>query len=500
MAGCAFFSGNISVAEAETVTETPAAVSAGHTVFRVLVAVDVVVVLLLAGGFLFYMKLFKQQKEMYSEKAQQLRLVVDSVSEGLIVTDTAARVMLINPAACEQTHYLPQELEGRLVTDMLRREAREGGKTLPSLVEKTLQDGRIHRDAQPVFLVGKDGFRMPVTECAGPILDQKGNYTGAVLMFRNLAQEYEARDRIQWSDLLLMQAADVAKILFFVCDRDGKFISAPVRNDNWGWQEENDGQAVLAKQWVHPDDLAEYQQAWRRLVSGKSLMLNVAYRAPAGAEEERHFLMQAVPVPDSTGKVFFGGIIQDVTEIKAQEIRQCELIRKLEAHAASAEITSTCLKTFLAEPDFDTAVNALLKNIGEHGAMDRLYIGRFSEDGATVSNAYEWTRTEAPPQHEIFQDVSVELLPHWTEMLREKQTVVVPSTDNPPEEFLHEVSVFQSLGSRSLISEGIWVNGKLWGVFGSDYIAKPAIFTDVSVEAIRTVARALEMVIARRGV
>ncbi len=299
-------------------------------IFWCAAAVGVAILVILLSVSLFYMMRIKQLQEKYSAKAQQLMLVMDSISEGMVTADTEGRIRLMNPAACELTHYSLEEVEGRVVTEVLHRVTLASGAPLPSLVEKTLRDGRVHRDTRAVLLVGKDGYQIPVTECASPILDKKGNIIGAVFVFWNLKEEYAAKDRLQWNDLLLMQASDVAKIQFFVCDRMGEFYNAPVRTENWGWRGDK---PMHPREWIHPEDLEDFLRAWRAMVNGESLMLSVTYRAPAGAADVRYFNMQAVPVPDSAGKVFFGGIIQDVTEAKKQEFHLQELLKKQERPA-----------------------------------------------------------------------------------------------------------------------------------------------------------------------
>jgi PAS domain S-box-containing protein len=110
--------------------------------------------------------------------------ILEGLPTGVYVVDRDRRILMWNSGAEKLTGYLRQEVIGRLCRDDLRIHCDENQPCLCGArcpLQQTMHDGQ-PRTAK-VFLLHKDGQRVPVTVCAVPVRDEEGTIVGAVECF-----------------------------------------------------------------------------------------------------------------------------------------------------------------------------------------------------------------------------------------------------------------------------------------------------------------------------
>ncbi|MFE6664829.1 PAS domain-containing protein [Streptomyces sp. NPDC057697] len=125
---------------------------------------------------------------------KQLEMVLRAASEGVIGTDTAGRVVLVNPAAAQILGYRAGELGGRQLHSLILH-SRADGEPRPyeeSPLADTLASGRKHRVRGQV-LWARDGTRIPVDITTAPVRDG-AQLVGAVMTFTD-RRPYEELER-----------------------------------------------------------------------------------------------------------------------------------------------------------------------------------------------------------------------------------------------------------------------------------------------------------------
>jgi PAS domain S-box-containing protein len=114
------------------------------------------------------------------------RTVTDSLGEGVVAVDIAARVTFFNPAAERLLGWTAGEALGAPVQEMLRLQLPEGSllgpEECPLLI--VLRSGDPARGDDVLFL-GRDGTPLPVSYTSAPIR-RSGYVTGAVLTFQSV--------------------------------------------------------------------------------------------------------------------------------------------------------------------------------------------------------------------------------------------------------------------------------------------------------------------------
>ena len=137
----------------------------------------------------------------------------------------------------------------------------------------------------------------------------------------DISEEYERRMEITAKNTLLTSAAEISNMVYFVCGPDFKLRKSTGldRPGDRFWAVEN-GEKVPVERWVVKADRAAFLGAWDDFTSGRSDSIDVTYRSDFYGET-RYFRMRVVGRPPASGSdpVYFG-VVQDITELKQNEI------------------------------------------------------------------------------------------------------------------------------------------------------------------------------------
>ena len=125
--------------------------------------------------------------ELAAEK-ERLRVTLDSIADGMISTDEAGCVILMNPAAELLTGYRSEDAIGRNVEAVFRLRDDASGEAQDCPVAQCLASGDpVHLD-DDLILIGKTGGMRDIRCTAAPVRTPAGAMTGAVLVFQDVTQ------------------------------------------------------------------------------------------------------------------------------------------------------------------------------------------------------------------------------------------------------------------------------------------------------------------------
>lgn len=133
-----------------------------------------------------------RQSEFGNLSPAEVRVILDSIVEGVFTVDREMRITSFNRAAEEISGIDREEAVGRPCCEVLRAGICESDCTLKSAREtgKPVVGRRVH-----IFTA--DGERIPVSVSASELLDENGNVIGGVETFRDLSVEEELRRRVE---------------------------------------------------------------------------------------------------------------------------------------------------------------------------------------------------------------------------------------------------------------------------------------------------------------
>lgn len=145
----------------------------------------------------------------------------------------------------------------------------------------------------------------------------------------------------------------------------------------------------------------------------------------------------------------------------------------------------------------DTGIDQTLVRMGEMTQMDRVYVFRISADGTKIDNTHEWCAPGIAPMREMLQGLPIELIAHWRARFDSDADVVIPDVAALPADS-SEKSILDEQGIRSLLAVPLTIDGRLAGFVGYDAVRTRRSFLPGEVHLIRSVAKVIAALMARR--
>jgi PAS domain S-box-containing protein len=143
----------------------------------------------LTGTFISYIcQQFRQAREEVHDQRLLTEQTLASIGDGVIATDTGARITFVNPAAERTLGWTAQDLESRPIHEVFRMTDEASGSPVMNPVDRVLKEGMAVKVEHDVVLETKDGRKLPVDHNGAPIRDEHGRVKGAVLVFRDTSE------------------------------------------------------------------------------------------------------------------------------------------------------------------------------------------------------------------------------------------------------------------------------------------------------------------------
>jgi PAS domain S-box-containing protein len=140
-----------------------------------------------------------------------IELVIEAMVDAVVVIDADGRITLANSGAITLTGYTREELRGLPISRLMIDES----SGLRTVVRRRIEDGAILRREES-WLVSKDGDRIPVSVTGSPVVNEKGELHGIVLVARDVREVRQlltdkeaeiARRRVAEDDLRAAKAS-----------------------------------------------------------------------------------------------------------------------------------------------------------------------------------------------------------------------------------------------------------------------------------------------------
>ena len=137
------------------------------------------------------------------ESEEKLTVTLNSIGDAVITTDAKARVTLLNPLAERLTGWTQAEASGRPVDEIFHIINKETRQLATIPVMETLAKGTIQGLANHTVLIARDGSECDIADSCAPIRDRDAQVVGAVLVFRDVTDEYAAQQALRDNTTLI---------------------------------------------------------------------------------------------------------------------------------------------------------------------------------------------------------------------------------------------------------------------------------------------------------
>jgi PAS domain S-box-containing protein len=137
------------------------------------------------------------------ESERRYATTLSSIGDAVIATDRQASVTFLNAVAASLTGWPQAEAIGRPVCEIFRIVNEDTRESIEDPAVKALRLGISVGLANHTILIARDGREIPVDDCGAPIIDDRGETTGAVLVFRDMTRRYRLDEELRQAQVAL---------------------------------------------------------------------------------------------------------------------------------------------------------------------------------------------------------------------------------------------------------------------------------------------------------
>ncbi len=132
----------------------------------------------------------KKTPEEHSQEIERTDVIIKAIGDGVIATDNSGKITFMNPVAEVLTGWKFDEAEGQPLSKVFKIINTETRKEVVNPVQKVIHEGKMLGLANHTSLISREGKELQISDSASPVMDEKGNLTGIVLIFRDISEKY----------------------------------------------------------------------------------------------------------------------------------------------------------------------------------------------------------------------------------------------------------------------------------------------------------------------
>ena len=129
-----------------------------------------------------------------------LATTLQSIADGVIVTDANGAIVFLNPVASSLTGWSQEEAAGRPVTDVFAIRKEDTLELIDNPVTQVLRTGESALVDEGAVLLTRGGTAVPIDDTAAPIRSSDGSVRGVVLVFRDVTRRRAAEKALIQAD------------------------------------------------------------------------------------------------------------------------------------------------------------------------------------------------------------------------------------------------------------------------------------------------------------
>jgi PAS domain S-box-containing protein len=143
-----------------------------------------------------------------AEQREFFRVILASIGDAVITTDTEGKITFLNPVAEAMTGWKSANAVGQLLENVFDIIEEKTRKPAQNPVSRALREGSIVGLANHTVLIDREGKETAIADSAAPILDASGKISGVVLVFRDVTEQRRAETALRESNQSLSEARD----------------------------------------------------------------------------------------------------------------------------------------------------------------------------------------------------------------------------------------------------------------------------------------------------
>lgn len=171
-----------------------------------------IALVLLAYYILRVMRLRERHAEEIRAREEWFRVTLTGIGDAVIATDRRGNVTFLNPLAEMLTGTSLEKARGRSIEEVFPIFNEVTHLPAEDPVKKVLESGCVVSLANHTVLMNSDGNLIPIEDSAAPILDDRKQLIGVVLVFRDATKERKAQEVLRKTEKLASAARFAASM------------------------------------------------------------------------------------------------------------------------------------------------------------------------------------------------------------------------------------------------------------------------------------------------
>ena len=158
--------------------------------------------------------------------AVRLRTTLQSIGDGVIVTDAVGRITSLNPVAEQLTGWTTESARGRALPTVFQIVNEHTWHEVENPALRALREGTIVGLANDTVLISRSGEEHPIDDSAAPIRLSPSTLDGSVLVFRDVTDRRRASEAVRRSQEELSDFFENASVGLHWLDPQGRILRA----------------------------------------------------------------------------------------------------------------------------------------------------------------------------------------------------------------------------------------------------------------------------------
>ena len=167
--------------------------------------------------------LVRERTTALRQSEEHLSATLRSIGGGVIVCDRQGKVVSLNSIAENLTGWSSAQAAGRPLEDIFRIINTQTREAAQNPVAQALQDGVNVALANHTALISRNGTEHQIADSCAPIRDVSEAVTGAVLVFRDVTEEYRRLKEMRESNERFDQLAEQSRTVIWQVDTTGLY-------------------------------------------------------------------------------------------------------------------------------------------------------------------------------------------------------------------------------------------------------------------------------------
>ncbi len=213
-----------------------------------------------------------------SRVKHEFNLLVETMNEGLGMTNKEGLMIYANPQICKILGYDKEELLGRPIFDVVYKNS----KSITENQIKYRKEGR--SNVYEVILQNKNGTPIPFLVSASPITDLEGNFNGSFAIFKDLTDIRNSIKTIKELKDQLYTIVEKGSFAFITHDLNGKILSVNELTMQFtGYSKKELLQMNVNDLEISEIPVIDKKEYWKSLPVGNSVIITGHHRKKNGA-------------------------------------------------------------------------------------------------------------------------------------------------------------------------------------------------------------------------